>query len=149
MKKVLFYFSSLLLLFSFSACQKEITGKDVSKELYDSLKVIYEKGLSENAGMPIDQVMKCREGIEKKYAEQLKNEAFRKEFEDQNKIYIKELDKLVQKYPTQQTIIKASPEQTIEQAEPAPVKPTDYKSPAMDPGKSNVIKSSDMKEGKK
>lgn len=113
MRKLVFFLSAVVFIISFSSCQKqEITGKDAAKELFDSLKVIYENGLANKGDMPIDKVVKCRENLEKKYAEQLKNEKFKKEFEEQNEVYKKEIEKIVQKYPIKQTIINVPPDTT-------------------------------------
>lgn len=105
MKRLAFFISAIVFALSCISCQKEITGKDAAKELFDSLKVIYENGLSKGKEIPINEVIGCRERLVKKYAEQLKNEAFNKEFNEQSEIFKKDLEKILQKYTVPQTII--------------------------------------------
>ncbi len=105
MKRIVLLLSAAMMVVSIISCSKEATGKDAAKELFDSLKVIYENGLAKGKEIPINDVIACRERMMKKYEQQMKNDAFKKEFEEQSEVFKKDLEKILQKYTVPQTII--------------------------------------------
>lgn len=119
MKRIVFLLSAVILVFSMASCSKEATGKDAAKELFDSLKVIYENGLAKGKEIPINDVIACRERMLKKYEQQMKNETFKKEFEEQSEVFKKDLEKILQKYTVPQTIINV-PADSAKSAAPPP-----------------------------
>ncbi len=97
----------ILLVIFVTACnadKKEAPAEDQSginpaaKELFDCAKNAYETALKEKKQIPINEVIQCREKVEKKYAEQLKDEKFRKEFETQVEGYKKDLEAIIDQF---------------------------------------------------
>ena len=71
-------------------------GKDASKELCEGCKKIYEEGKkSGDKNATIEKVVKFRESVEKKYAEQLKTPDFKKDYDDENVKCKQELEKIL------------------------------------------------------
>jgi hypothetical protein len=81
MKKLLTLVSLFVLSICLFSCSKE-TGKKASDEVCNCAKQVIAKGNKDNIQETLEGIRKCKQDVDKKYEEKLKDEKFKKDFDD-------------------------------------------------------------------